>query len=173
MWGTNYDQSVTWPALFRDEIAPWLTHVSERAHERDCFVLTHADGENQALLPNYPSCGLDVAESVCVRPMVRNTLAELRSGFGPQTTVWGGIPAIALLRDSMSDSVFETLLDDTFAELGTGERLIFGVSDNVPPDADLARLTAISERIRAFGPVRPRRGAEAAHSRDIEDARIR
>ncbi len=41
------------------------------------------------------------------------------------------------------------------SELGNGERLIFGVSDNVPPDADLKRIGQITERNRSFGPVRP------------------
>lgn len=162
LWGANYDQSLTWPVLFRDEIAPWLRRVTQRAHAAGKLVLTHADGENQALLPMFPDCGLDVAESVCTRPMVRHSLAELRAGFGPYTTVWGGIPSVALLHDVMDDRSFEALLDETFAELGTGERLILGVSDNVPPEADLARLARIGERIRAFGPVHPRRSAPPA-----------
>ena len=41
----------------------------------------------------------------------------------------------------------------TFAELGMAERLILGVSDNVPPDCSLARLERIRERVEAFGPV--------------------
>ena len=88
LWGANYDQSVTWPDFFRDEIAPWLRRASDRAHAAGKLLLTHADGENQARLPFYPGCGIDVAESVCTRPMVRNSLAEVRAGFGPGTTVW-------------------------------------------------------------------------------------
>lgn len=154
-WGGNYDQSLTWPSFFRDEITPWLQHVSERAHTQGTLLLTHADGESEALLPMFPGCGIDVAESVCTRPMVRQTLAQLRAGFGPATTVWGGIPAVALLPEVMGDDTFEQFLDDTFAELGTGERLIFGVSDNVPPEADLDRLQRVADRILGFGPVVP------------------
>jgi hypothetical protein len=161
LWGANYDQSVTWPGFFRDEIVPWLSRVTDRAHTAGKLVLTHADGENHALLPMFPACGIDVAESVCTRPMVRHSLAELRAGFGPNTTVWGGIPAIALLRDSMDDAAFDAFIEGVFTELRTGERLILGVSDNVPPDADLPRLVRIGERIREFGPVRPTPRGEA------------
>jgi hypothetical protein len=35
----------------------------------------------------------------------------------------------------------------------TADRL--GVSDNVPPDADIDRLARITDRVAAFGPVRP------------------
>ena len=79
--------------------------------------------------------------------------AEIRKGMGPKVTVWGGIPSVALLDDSMTEAAFEKYLDDMFSSLGKGERLILGVSDNVPPRANLARLERIKERVEAFGPV--------------------
>jgi hypothetical protein len=154
-WGANYDQNLTWPPFFAAEVAPWLQRAAGRAHAAGKFLLTHTDGENQKLLPLYPACGFDVAESVCPQPMTRCSLREVRQGMGPRTTVWGGIPSVALLRGQMDDRAFENYLDDLFAGLGTGERLILGVSDNVPPDADLTRLDRITERVAAFGPVRP------------------
>lgn len=155
-WGANYDQDLTWPGFFAAEIVPWLQRVGQRLHAKGKYLLTHTDGENQKLLPLYPACGFDVAESVCPAPMTRSTLAELRAGLGPQTTVWGGIPSVALLEESMDERHFEAYLDRMFAELGAGDRLILGVSDNVPPDCSLARLERIRERVEAFGPVRSR-----------------
>ncbi len=152
-WGANYDQNLTWPAFFSAEIAPGLQRAAARLHARGKFLLTHTDGENEALLPLYPACGFDVAESVCPAPMTRCTLAQARAGMGPRTTVWGGLPSVALLKDSMSDAEFEGYLDRLFAGLGAGERLILGVSDNVPPDASLDRMERIKERVEAFGPV--------------------
>jgi hypothetical protein len=153
-WGANYDQDLTWPPFFEAEIAPWLKRVGERVHAAGKYLLTHTDGENKALLPFYPACGFDVAESVCPAPMTQCDLADIRRGMGPKTTVWGGIPAVALLPASMDDGTFERYLDGVFGALGAGERLIFGVSDNVPPDADLARLERLKTRIEGFGPVR-------------------
>jgi len=153
LWGANYDQDLTWPPFFEAEIAPWLRKASARLHAAGKFLLTHTDGENKALLPLYPACGFDVAESVCPRPMTQCTLAEIRKGMGPKVTVWGGIPSVALLDDSMTEAAFEKYLDDMFSSLGKGERLILGVSDNVPPRANLARLERIKERVEAFGPV--------------------
>ena len=154
-WGANYDQDLTWPPFFAEHIAPWLRRVSDRLHRSGKLLLTHTDGENQGLLPLYGDCRFDVAESVCPEPMTRCTLAQLREGMGDQTTVWGGIPSVALLPDAMDEAAFEAYFDKVFAELGTGERLILGVSDNVPPDADLGRLRRLGERVEAFGPVRP------------------
>jgi len=156
-WGSNYDHNLTWPGFFQAHIVPWLKQVSERCHSAGKLLLTHADGENQKLLPLFPECGLDVAESVCPAPMTRCSLKELRAGMGSGTTVWGGLPAIAFLASSMDDLSFETYLQKVFAELGSGERLVLGVSDNVPPDADFARMERVKRLIQDFGPVTPAR----------------
>ncbi len=155
MWGANYDRDLTWPPFFSEHIMPWLKRVGERLHEGGKFLLTHTDGENEGLIPLYRECGFDVAESVCTEPMTKLSLAEIRAGMGASTTVWGGIPSVALLPESMDDQTFERYLDTVFDELGAGVRLILGVSDNVPPDADLSRLGRIKARVEAFGPVRP------------------
>lgn len=152
-WGANYDQDLTWPPFFEAEIMPWLQKASARLHAAQKYVLTHTDGENRALLPYYPHCGFDIAESVCPAPMTHCSLAELRAGMGSRVTIWGGIPSVSLLPDSMSDAEFECHIDAMYAALGTGERLILGVSDNVPPDANLDRLLHIRDRAAAFGPV--------------------
>ena len=154
-WGANYDHNLTWPPFFEAEIAPWLKKASDRAHASGKLLLTHTDGENRGLLPLYPACGFDVAESVCPSPMTQCTLEEIRGGMGPRTTVWGGIPSIALLDDAMDERAFTAYLDDLFGALGTGERLILGVSDDVPPDANLSRLERIKQWVEAFGPVQP------------------
>lgn len=155
-WGANYDQDLTWPPFFQKEIAPWLKKVSDRLHAAGKLVLTHTDGENKKLLPLYPACGFDVAESFCPTPMTKTTLAEMLQGLRPHITVFGGIPSVALLDSAMSDAVFAQYLDTLFASIGAGDHLILGVADNVPPDANLARLAEIKERVAAFGPVQPR-----------------
>jgi len=154
-WGANYDQDLTWPPFFQVEIAPWLKKVSDHLHSVEKLLLTHTDGENRGLLPLYPACKLDVAESVCPSPMTQCTLSEIRRGMGNGTTIWGGIPSVTMLETSMGDSEFDAYLDNLFDSLGAGERLILGVADNVPPDANLTRLEKIKDRITAFGPVNP------------------
>jgi hypothetical protein len=88
--------------------------------------------------------------------MTECTLAEIRRGMGPKTTVWGGIPSVVLLEDSMDNATFKTYMDELFASLGNGDHLILGVADNVPPDANLERLESIKEWLAAFGAVHPR-----------------
>ncbi|MFT5090177.1 MAG: hypothetical protein ACI8PG_004554 [Planctomycetota bacterium] len=149
LWGGNYDQDLTWPPFFARYIRPWLQRAAERLHAAGKFLLTHTDGENKDLLSLYPDCHFDIAESVCPQPMTQCTLAEVRKGMGENVTVWGGIPSVALLTDAMDDAAFTAYIDEIFAEIGDRSRLILGVSDNVPPDADMERLRYIGERCAA------------------------
>ena len=146
LWGANYDQSTTYPRFFEEDLKPWLDSVGEAAQKRGKFALSHTDGESKALLDLFRKTRFHIAESVCTAPMTKCTLKEFRDGIGTETTVWGGIPAVALLQDSMGDDEFERYMETLFSELGDGRRLILGVSDNVPPNALLGRL----ERIEAM-----------------------
>jgi hypothetical protein len=154
-WGANYDQGTTWPPFFEKEIVPWVARVGDRVRASGKFMAGHCDGENDKLMPYFPACRLDIAESVCTEPMTKLSLRELRSGMGDTTTVWGGLPAVAFMASSMDDDAFERHLDKVFSELGSGKRLILGVSDNVPVDADLDRLDRVTQLVREFGPVNP------------------
>ncbi len=155
LWGANYDQSTTWPPFFETEVAPWLARVGDRLRAAGKLLLSHCDGENDLLLPLMPGCRMDIAESVCTQPMTRRTLADQQAGMGPTTTIWGGLPAVAFMTGAMSDDAFERHLDGVFEALGAGSRLILGVSDNVPVDADLDRIERVSRRVQDFGPVEP------------------
>lgn len=55
----------------------------------------------------------------------------------------------------MSEPQFAAYDASVFDALGTGQRLILGVSDNVPPNASIDRLARITGRVAAFRPVKP------------------
>ncbi len=152
-WGANYDRDTTWPPFFREQVVPWLRRASLRVQAEGKYLLTHTDGENKGLLDLYPECRFDVAESVCPSPMSSCTLAQIRKGMGRSTTVWGGIPCVILLDQATDERGFERHMDELFAEIGDAEHLILGVSDDVPPDANLHRLQRIKDWIEDYGPV--------------------
>jgi hypothetical protein len=129
--------------------------VGDRLRAAGKFMASHCDGENDKLLEYMPTARFDIAESVPTEPMVKRSLKELREGFGEPTTVWGGLPAVAFMDGPMPDDSYDAHMDRVFAELGSGKRLILGVSDNVPPDALIHRLENVTERVKAFGPVNP------------------
>jgi uroporphyrinogen-III decarboxylase len=152
-WGSNYDQNITWPPFFAEEIVPWMQKVSKKVHAAGKLLLTHTDGENKALLPHYLDCNFDVAESVCPYPMTSCTLHQIREALRPKIATWGGIPAVALVESTMDQNEFNVYLDEVFRKLGTGAGLIFGVSDAVAPDSDISRFDIIKRKIDEFGSV--------------------
>ena len=149
-WGGNYDRDLTWPPFLEREIAPWLKRVADRLHDAGKLLLTHCDGENDRIGHVFGECGVDVVESVCPAPMTQLNQRQLRKAFGPDVTIWGGVPSVALLPASMSDSDFDSYLETLCEGIGDGRRWIMGVSDNVPPDADLGRLERLRTRFAEF-----------------------
>ena len=151
LWGANFDRDLTWPPFFDRDIAPWLRKVKKRFHTSEVNLLCHTDGENAKLFDSYRGVGFDVVESVCAAPMTELTLLEQRKGWGDGVTIWGGIPSVLLLSDSVSEDAFVSHLSDLEREIRSlapnRSRLILGVSDNVPPDADIGRLNRIGDWI--------------------------
>ncbi|MCD6362281.1 MAG: hypothetical protein J7M38_15595, partial [Armatimonadetes bacterium] len=149
LFGANYDVSLTTPPIFAEHIAPTLTRVADRLHAAGKLLATHTDGENDGLLHFYGECGVDMADSVCPAPMTRLPLAEYRREFGTRPAIWGGICSVSVLDQAMTDEEFEAHLDDVIGAVGDGRGMIFSIADTTPPDASLARIRRIGERLRA------------------------
>lgn len=145
IFGANTDETITWPPFYEEHILPWVRRFADLAHEREKFVLIHADGENRGLFDLYRQSGIDVLEAVAPAPMTKTDIREiLRRSEG--MTVWGGIPSVILMPDYPLEK-FERFMDETLAAIGKRPRFILGVSDTTPPDADFGRLAWIRDML--------------------------
>lgn len=151
--GANYDFTFTTPDVVRDLVVPELKRQSEWAHSLGKFIASHTDGENQMLLEHYREAGFDIADSICPAPMTKVSLAESRRVLGDKMTIWGGVPSIAMLKDTMSDQSFCQVVDDTLAAIGRGDHMIISVADTLPPAADFDRLLYLKRKVEEFGAV--------------------
>jgi hypothetical protein len=151
MMGANYDDTITYPPLFAEHILPWLQRWADLLHAGGKIFMSHCDGENEGLLGLLADSGMDVAESVCAPPMVQCTLTAMRRAFGDRITIFGGVPSVALLEESMTEDEFEAHMRGLFAEIAPGNRFILGVSDMVPPDAKWDRLIRIARMVQEWG----------------------
>ena len=154
MSGSNYDSSITTPSVFARFIAPELKRQADILHGKGKFLVTHTDGENIGLLDYYLQSGIDVADSICPQPMTKLSLKEIKDKFGSGITIWGGIPSVSVLEDSMSDYEFDRYMDMLMESIGNGDHMIFSIADTTPPGAKFERIIKISEKVRKFGPVR-------------------
>jgi len=145
--GGNYDSTVTYPPFYEEYIMPWLKKFAGMLHEKNKYLLTHTDGENSGLLDLYLKSGFDIADSICPAPMTRLSFEEIRQVFQDKITIMGGIPSTILLSDSMSDHNFNTYLDHFFDNLCGYNKLILGISDTAPPNADFNRILKIKNYI--------------------------
>lgn len=152
--GANYDISLTAPSMFKEYIVPDLKEQTRRAHAAGKFLVTHTDGENSGLMELFNEAEFDIADSICPSPMTRVSLEDARRIFNGKKTIWGGIPSISVLEDSMDDLTFARYIDQKFENLGNGDHLILSIADTVPPAAKFDRILYIQKKAREFGPVK-------------------
>jgi hypothetical protein len=153
--GTNYDVQLTWPSFMEREVVPHLIRTADKCHRLGKYLLNHTDGENKGLLPFFIQGNIDIADSICPAPMTGLTLKEIRDAFAGRITVWGGIPAVSVLENSLSDYEFAAYLDDLFSQIGAGDHLILSIADTAPPDMKFSRLELIRKKVEEFGAVTP------------------
>lgn len=152
--GANYDSTVTNPPFFRRFVTPALTDLATSLHQNGKFLLTHTDGENAGLCDEYLNAKIDIADSICPSPMTKLSMKEYRQMFKDKITIWGGIPSVTLLEESMSDRYFSKYMDNFFKHIGIGDHIILSVADTLPPAAKFDRILLIAKMARDFGPVR-------------------
>ena len=87
--------------------------------------------------------------------MTSLTLREIREAFAGKITIWGGIPSVSVLENSMNDYEFDAYLDDLFIQMGAGDHLILSIADTAPPGMKFSRMERIARLAREFGPVNP------------------
>lgn len=153
--GGNFDSQLTSPPFYREHLAPNLIKVADNLHARGKYLLSHTDGENKGLLNEYVNSKIDIADSICPAPMTSLTLREIRETFSGKITIWGGIPSISMLENSMSDYEFEKYMNDLFENIGKGDHLILSIADTAPPEMKFSRIEYIVKLVKEFGAVCP------------------
>ena len=152
--GANYDSFITYPPFYKEHITPFLKAQANELHKKGKFLLTHTDGENTGLLEEYIACGFDIADSICPAPMTKLTLKQIRDCFNSKITIWGAVPSVSVLEDSMSDKEFYKYIDDMFEQIGGTDHLILSIADTAPPAMKFERLIHLAKLAKEFGPVR-------------------
>jgi 5-methyltetrahydrofolate--homocysteine methyltransferase len=151
MIGANVDDTITYPPFFRDHILPWQKEAASILHQAGKLLVCHTDGENEGLMDYIAESGLDLADSVCPAPMTKVSMDVYYDKWCDRITIQGGIPSNLVLPAATEEEEFETYLDYLFEAVAPGRRLILGIADAVPPDADFSRLERIAERLQQQG----------------------
>lgn len=143
----NLDGQYISPRVFREQWAASYRLTAEIVHRHGKRLVVHAGGAVRRLLPLLAEAGVDGIEGVAPPPQSDATLAEARAAAGPELTLWGGIAQDMLLNVHGQEEFEEAARQAAHAAIGDG-RMILGVADRVPVDADLGRLRAILGLVR-------------------------
>jgi methylmalonyl-CoA mutase cobalamin-binding domain/chain len=153
LWGANFDDMITYPPYFEKEITPWLRKASRYLQERGKLVLCHTDGENQGLMDLIAESGIHIAEAVCPAPMTKIPLEEYYQKWSDtgRLCIFGGLPQSILSPATATEAEMHAFLDHFFKAVAPGKRIIAGIADTTPPDADFNRLVIIGQRLAEEG----------------------
>ena len=144
----NWSDDIHTP-VFRQYFTPYFREANEKIHKAGKFSMAHVDGEMKRLIPLYGETMLDIAEAVTPAPQTKCTMTDFRR-LGDHVTLWGGIPSI-LFEPSVSDREFDDYVKALITEMRPGTRLIIGMGDNLPVDADIGRVGRVVDLIEKHG----------------------
>jgi len=147
-FGENIDANVDAPRYYERYLLPHYRRRVEQVHASGKFCHIHMDGSLKALLPLINQGGFDGIEAATPLPQGDVTLEELKEALG-DTILLDGIPAILFLPYYSDEELveFATRVLDLFAP-----NLILGVSDELPPPADVEKVRLISELVEGYEP---------------------
>jgi hypothetical protein len=138
----NLDGQFIPPRVFQQHLADSYRLTAEVLHQHGKRLLVHVGGPIRHILAPLAAVGVDGIEGVAGPPQGDVSLAQAREIAGPDLTLWGGIPQDFLV-DMHSREEFEAAVIQAAQEARGDGRMIVGVADRVPVDAELGKLEAI------------------------------
>ena len=140
-FGENIDANINSPSLFEKYLIPYYKKRINQVHQKGKFCHIHMDGSLKPLLPLIDKAGFDAIEAATPLPQGDVTLEELKDALG-ETILIDGIPAILFLPQYSCKELEEFTIKvlEMFSP-----NLILGVSDEVPPTADIEKVKFVSK----------------------------
>jgi len=145
-FGDNMHQDMCSPLLFKKYVIPFYQRVMPKIHENRMHATSHWDGFVKQLLPLVKETGLDGLECVTPLPQGDVTLGEMKEGMKGMF-LRDGIPAVMMCPWTS----LKTLEDHVRMLLTTFyPRLILGISDLLPANADIERIRFVNRIMKEF-----------------------
>jgi len=140
-FGENIDANIASPRYFKKYLVPFYQKRVDQLHRAGKFCHIHIDGAIKPLLPYLDLVDFDGVEAATPRPQGDVELDELKRGLGDKILL-DGIPAVLFIpvysKKHLAEFATEVL--EKFSP-----NLILGVSDELPPTADIRGVELVSE----------------------------
>jgi hypothetical protein len=138
----NLDGQFISPRAFQKYLAESYRRTTKVLQQSGKRLVVHIGGPIRHLLAPLAEAGVDGLEGIAGPPQSDLSLAEARQAAGPGLTLWGGIPQDFTL-DTHERERLEEAVKQAVQDARGDARMILGVADRVPVNADLGRLRAI------------------------------
>ncbi len=146
IFGDNVDNTSVSPDLYAKHSLPYYRRKCEFLHAAGKTVLGHMDGRLQGLLPLVKETGIDVLDGITPEPMNDFSVEELAEALGEGQFAWAGVPSSMFCAAATRQDVIDYAkkLIDTL-----GDKLILNVGDQLPPDAGISLVEAVTEVVNS------------------------
>ena len=145
-FGENIDANLASPKFFERYLIDYYNMRTRQLHRAGKFCHIHIDGAIRPLLPLLEKLEFDGIEAATPKPQGDVEIDELKEGMGDKILL-DGIPAVMFIpvytRKQLRQLTLEVL--ETFSP-----NLILGVSDELPPTADIRMMELVSDVVRDF-----------------------
>ena len=146
-YGGNVVAEVVGPQRFEQYLLPDYQECAEVMHKHGKLVGTHLDANNRAIASGVAALDLDYIEAFTPAPDSDMSVAEALAAW-PDKVLWINFPSSVHLQpyEAIKEATLEIL-----RQALTGERLIVGITEDVPNDHWQKSYTAISEVLQSDG----------------------
>jgi len=148
--GDNMDQLTCPPDYFFRYAKPFYAQIRAILHAGGKLAQGHWCGKLDRLLPYIPDCGLDIIEAITPKPMSNVDMRAAMDLLEGHITVQGGIPAVFMCESGCTRDELTAYVETLLQQVGHCRGFILGMGDNVPPNADFARVKLVSEVVAEF-----------------------
>jgi hypothetical protein len=142
----NLDGQFIYPPVFAEFLSGSYGRTTQVLRRAGKFLVVHAGGPVGQLLAPLARAGVDGVEGVAPPPQSDTSLTQARGLAGPDLTLWGGI-AQDFLPPARDREEFARAVAQAAGQAAGDGRVLLGVADRVPVDAELDRLEAIPSLI--------------------------
>jgi hypothetical protein len=142
----NLDGQFISPPVLQEYLVSSYRLTADVLHEHDKYLLVHVGGPIKHLLSHLATTGVDGLEGIAGLPQSNASLTAARELTGSNMILWGGIPQDLLL-ETYEEQEFETVVKEVVQDVIPDNRMILGVADRVPVEAELSRLEAIPKLV--------------------------
>lgn len=135
------------PRMYREIVMPHHKRLCDAAHSRDCRVIYHGCGNNNALVPSFIEAGID-----CLQPLEVKAgmdVRELKRDFGEALSFMGNIDARLFQRNDREGLESELREKITVARAGGG--YVYHSDHSVPPGTDLDTYRFAMDCVERYG----------------------